>query len=577
MSLRSSAARRECRLEKDAGLGLIHDCSSIDPLMSPSRDIPYNLVDVHNLTPAGARIVHHCAVEPGASLGFMAYDRQEREWKSFQAHVTCCDRLPDQGGCHACDLDFSPVPPSEASETSANTTDLEFLINTPLFASIPQRALLHLINCLTRRCFKPGERLFQQGASGDCLYLIQSGISVFMVEKDGRTHRVSRFQTGDVCGAMSVLTGEPRRGDAEAESEVIAWRLDRKDFDRVAAKHTELRVFLTDLVTQRLESWSYTGDRTVGKYTIKYRIGTGGWGIVYHGYHMALGMPVAIKMLKHDMAMDPLFLDTFRQEAKTIARLNHHNIVQIFDIDEVYQTIFIIMEYLEGDSLRDILKQRGTLTVPETINYLRQILHGLEYAHEQGIIHRDIKPENIFLLRDGRIKILDFGLAAAPGEEDLALHSTIYYAPPEQIEGEPEDTRSDIYALGIMTFELLYGKRPFPENDLCRLMDLHCQREIPDPSRYIPELSNDLCQFIVKCCRIDPAQRYASAREAMDDLDQLARHLRIEELGEKRMLTSVFMIYPEKRRQGLARLLEEFSREADRLGIIMKTNETMDI
>ena len=92
---------------------------------------------------------------------------------------------------------------------------------------------------------------------------------------------------------MSVLTGEPRRGHAEAESDVITWRLDRQDFDRVAAKHPELRVFLTDLVTQRLESWSYTGDRTVGKYTIKYRIGTGGWGIVYHGYHMALGMPVA--------------------------------------------------------------------------------------------------------------------------------------------------------------------------------------------------------------------------------------------------------------------------------------------
>lgn len=150
MPSRSSATRRECRLEENAGLGLIHACSSIDPLMSPSRDIPYNLVDVHHLTPASALIVHQCAVEPGASLGFMAYDHQEREWKSFRAIVAACRRLPDQGGCHACDLDFVAPSPETDQKTSANATDLEFLIDTPLFASIPQRALLHLINCLTR-------------------------------------------------------------------------------------------------------------------------------------------------------------------------------------------------------------------------------------------------------------------------------------------------------------------------------------------------------------------------------------------------------------------------------------------
>ncbi|MGD9331690.1 MAG: protein kinase [Desulfobacterales bacterium] len=577
MPLPSSTAHQTCYLEENAGLGLIHDGPAIDPLMSPSIDIPYNLVDVQNLTPTGARILHHRVVERGTALGFMAFDRVEREWRRFRAKVIGCRQLPDQGDCHTCDLELTPAAKGASSESPREATDLEFLMNTPLFASIPQRALLYLINCLRRRHFRPGERLFDQGTSGDCLYIIQSGVSLFMVEKDGRTHRVSRFQTGDVCGAMSVLTGEPRRGHAEAESDILAWRLDRRDFDRVAAKHHELRVFLTDLVTQRLESWSYTGDRTVGKYTIKYRIGTGGWGIVYHGYHMALGMPVAIKMLKHDMAMDPLFLETFRQEAKTIARLNHHNIVQIFDIDEVYQTIFIIMEYLEGESLRSVLKQRGTLTVPEAINYLSQILHGLVYAHKRGIVHRDIKPENIFLLRDGRIKILDFGLAAAPGEEDLSLHAAIYYAPPEQIEGEPEDTRSDIYALGIMAFELLYGKRPFPENDLSRLMDLHCQQEIPDPAGHIPDLPKELCRFITKCCRIDPAQRYASSQEALDDLDHLARKLRIKQVAEKHLLTSVYMIYPERRRQGLARLLEKFSREADRLGIVMKTNEPMDI
>jgi serine/threonine protein kinase len=290
-----------------------------------------------------------------------------------------------------------------------------------------------------------------------------------------------------------------------------------------------------------------------------------------------LGMPVAIKMLKHDMAMDPHFLETFRREAQTIARLNHHNIVQIFDIDEIYRTIFIIMEYLEGESLRTVLKKRGALPVPEAINYLNQILAGLDYAHQQGIIHRDIKPENIFLLHDGRIKILDFGLAATPGEEDLTLDTTNFYAAPEQIEGEPEDARTDIYALGILAFELLSGRRPYPEDDLSCLMDLHCQEEIPDPAAHIPDLPPELRAFIQQCSRIEPAARFASARDAKRVLTQLAQRLSIADVREKRLLTSVYLVYPENQRQALTRLLEDFSQRAGEHGILMKTNEAMDI
>ena len=146
MPLRSSTATRTCHLEDNAGLGLIHNGTVIDPVMSPSKDIPYNLVDVHNLTATGARIVHHCTVDTGTKLGFMAYDRQVREWKSFQARVAYCDGLPDQGGCCVCGLEFFPAAP----EPSTATSKLEFLVNTPLFASVPQRALLHLINCLRR-------------------------------------------------------------------------------------------------------------------------------------------------------------------------------------------------------------------------------------------------------------------------------------------------------------------------------------------------------------------------------------------------------------------------------------------
>jgi serine/threonine protein kinase len=510
----------------------------------------------------------------------MAFERSANEWKSFRALVKTSTPLSEPLNCYAGELEFVLPRQSvsaEEVEQGAGVSDLEFLMATAIFGSIPRHALLYLINCLQRRTYRRVERLFSQGETGRSLFIIQEGVCVIQVDKDGKTHQASRMTRGEVCGEMAVLTGERRRRHAVAETPMVVWELAAEAFERVSAKHPELRIFLTELITQRLQSWSFTGDRTVGKYTIKHPIGSGGWGIVYHGYHRALNMPVAIKMLKHDMAMDPLFLETFRKEAQTIARLNHQNIVQIFDIDEVYRTIFIIMEYLEGEPLRDILNRRGALTVAETVTYLKQILCGMDYAHGQGIIHRDIKPANIFVLRDGRVKILDFGLACALGEEDLNLHSTLYYASPEQIEGEPEDFRSDIYALGIMAYELLCGKRPYPENDLCRLMDLHCQRPIPDPAEKISDLPEELRAFILKCCAIDPDQRYATAQEALMTIDNLARKLQIHTEFEKRMLTSVLVVYPEKHRQALTRLLEDFSRQLEPMGIVMKTSEAMDI
>jgi serine/threonine protein kinase len=567
----------DCRLTRPAFLGLIHASSVVDRDVSPSAFIPYNLVDVSRLTPSGVGIVHHQALPTGVKLGFMAYDREARTWRAYRARVVHSAPIPDLCDCYACDLDFLEDTDACTPDEAPLARDLEFLTSTALLGAIPQHALLHLINCLQRRTFQPGEHLFYQGGAGRSLYIIESGVCAFVVTTDHEVHPVCRLHRGEVCGAMSVLTGEPRRGHAVAEDEVVAWELQREDFERVSDRHPELRIFLTELVTQRLESWSYTGDRTVGKYTIRHRIGSGGYGIVYRGYHVRLGMPVAIKMLKHDMAMDPHFLETFRREAQTIARLNHHNIVQIFDIDEIYRTIFIIMEYLEGESLRTVLKKRGALPVPEAINYLNQILAGLEYAHQHGIIHRDIKPENIFRLQDGRVKILDFGLAATPGEEDLTLDTTIFYAAPEQIEGEPEDARTDIYALGILAFELLSGRRPYPEDDLSCLMDLHCQEEIPDPSVHIPDLPPELRAFIRQCSRIDPRARFASAEDAKRVLTQLAQRLSIADVREKRLLTSVFLVYPENQRQALTRLLEEFSQRAGEHGILIKTNEAMDI
>ncbi len=235
------------------------------------------------------------------------------------------------------------------------------------------------------------------------------------------------------------------------------------------------------------------------------------------------------------------------------------------------------MEYLEGEPLRATLERCGSLSVRETVDYLKQILSGLKYAHEQGIVHRDVKPENIFLLPDGRLKILDFGLAAPAGVTDLDLQGTVYYASPEQIEGEPEDARSDIYALGIMAYEFLCWQRPYPEDDLGRLIELHCTQTIPDPAETVPDLPENMRQFILRCCARDPAQRYASAGEALAVIEAMACQLRIQAEQEKRLLTSVVMIYLGKNRQALRRLLEKFSSEIEGLEIVMKIGETTGI
>ncbi len=566
--------------QESAGLGLIHDCKAVDVYLSPSKDIPYNLVDYSELTRDGVRITFNRSIEKGTPIGFMAYDRSKDEWESYRAFVARSTPLSDRADGFTYDLEFvwqAAGTPDEPGNQPGNGRDLNFLMQTGIFGSIPSQALLHLINCLRRRTYHHGAQVYTQDEPGNSLFIIQDGICAIKVHKDNQTHHVSRLKHGDVFGELAVLTGEKRSEFAVAETDMTVWELQQEEFDHVALKHPGLRIFLTELVTQRLESWSYTIDRSLGKYTIQHPIGSGGWGIVYRGYHRALSMPVAIKMLKHDMAMEPLFLETFRREAQIIARLNHQNIVQIFDIDEIYRTIFIIMEFLEGEQLRTTLQRCGSLSVPQTVNYLKQILGGLQYAHDQSIVHRDIKPENIFVMRDGRVKILDFGLAAPPGEEDLNLHGTLNYASPEQIEGEPEDARSDIYALGIMAYELLCGKRPYPEDDLSHLMDLHCKQAIPDPAEILPDLPETLHQFILKCCAIDPAQRYASAGEALEAIENLACKQQIQTGSDKRILTSVLMIYPEKNRQAIRRLLEKFSHEVEGLGSILNISESEDI
>ncbi|MCK5418532.1 MAG: serine/threonine protein kinase, partial [Desulfobacterales bacterium] len=180
-------------------------------------------------------------------------------------------------------------------------------------------------------------------------------------------------------------------------------------------------------------------------------------------------------------------------------------------------------EFLEGASLDAMLGRLKTTPPAVAVNLLIQICSGLQYAHQRGIIHRDINSSNVIIRRDDRLKILDFGLACPIGTKDFSSLGTIAYMAPEQIEGDPMDQRTDIYAVGITAFEMVVGNRPFPEDDAQALADMHLTRDIPDPAADAPDLPQDLQRFIIKACRRDPDCRYGDMDQVLADLRRIAK------------------------------------------------------
>ncbi|KPK29345.1 MAG: hypothetical protein AMK69_06915 [Nitrospira bacterium SG8_3] len=324
-----------------------------------------------------------------------------------------------------------------------------------------------------------------------------------------------------------------------------------------------------------------TADRTIGKYVITEILGRGGYSNVYRGTHASLNMPVAIKMLNHDMAMDPEFSEKFRNEAKTIARLNHENIIKVYDIEELYRTIFIIMEFLEGVPLDYVMEKMERLPPRRVLDIVLQLCAGLAYAHENGIVHQDIKPGNIFIQPDYRAKIVDFGLAVRPGTvDDLCWPGSVLYAPPEKIQGDPVDERSDIYALGITTYEMVTGQRPFVGNDPSEVMSLHVNKDVPDPRRSIPDLPEELSHFILRATKRDPSERYDNVPQILNELQPLAqqmglmRHLQVK---EQRKMMSLFLFYQDEHQLTLKRLVEEFTNELKKIGADIRAADFKDI
>jgi serine/threonine protein kinase len=281
-------------------------------------------------------------------------------------------------------------------------------------------------------------------------------------------------------------------------------------------------------------------------------------------------------MMRHDMALYPDFLDSFYNEAKTIASLTHDYIVKVYDFEERYGTLFIIMEYLKGDSLKDMISHLKAIPPKLTTNFLVQICSALTHAHQHGVVHRDINPSNIIVQPNDQIKILDFGLACPAGTEDFSNAGTVYYMAPEQINGGPVDQRTDIYALGITAYEMVTGKRPFPEDNAKALLDMYLTRDITDPGLIIPDIPDELREFILKSARCDPDQRYQDMDQAMEVLRPLAQDNKLPRNAltiEKKNRSSLFLTYTDENQPALQRLVDVFKANAQAMGVGVKMTD----
>jgi beta-lactam-binding protein with PASTA domain len=269
-----------------------------------------------------------------------------------------------------------------------------------------------------------------------------------------------------------------------------------------------------------------TGSLFADRYRLERKLGSGGMADVWLAEDQELGRRVAVKILHERYANDEQFVERFRREATHAAGLSHPNIVSIYDRGVAEGSYYIVMEYIEGRTLKELIVTRGSCPVPVAISYTRQILAALRYAHKNGIIHRDIKPHNVIVDREGRVKVADFGIARAGASEMTEAGSivgTAQYLSPEQARGAPVDESSDLYSTGIVLYELLTGTVPFTGETPVEIAMKHLSQTPDAPSTRRPDIPHDLDLVVLRALAKEPADRYRTAAELDRDLELVAR------------------------------------------------------
>ena len=264
------------------------------------------------------------------------------------------------------------------------------------------------------------------------------------------------------------------------------------------------------------------GQKINDRYKIIKTIGEGGMANVYLALDEILNREVAVKILRGDLAEDDKFVRRFQREAISASSLNHPNIVEVYDVGEDNGSYFIVMEYINGMTLKNLIKKRGRLSLTEVIDIMKQLTSGIACAHKNMIIHRDIKPQNVMILDDGKIKITDFGIATALNSIEMtqtnSVMGSVHYLPPEQASGKATTVKSDIYSLGILMYELLTGSVPFKGENAVEIAMKQLKDDLPSVVLKNPEIPQSVENILMKACAKNPLNRYDDVNEMYNDI-----------------------------------------------------------
>ncbi|MDD3822030.1 MAG: Stk1 family PASTA domain-containing Ser/Thr kinase [Bacilli bacterium] len=264
------------------------------------------------------------------------------------------------------------------------------------------------------------------------------------------------------------------------------------------------------------------GQKINDRYQVIRSIGEGGMANVYLAHDIILDRKVAVKVLRGDLASDDKFVRRFQREALSASSLSHPNIVEMYDVGEDNGKYYLVMEYIEGKTLKQLLKRRGFLTIPEVVDIMLQLTEGLAHAHDSYIVHRDIKPQNVLILENGLVKLTDFGIAVALNSSQLtqtnSVMGSVHYLPPEQASGRGSTIKSDIYSLGIIMYELLTGKLPFKGENAIEIALKQLKDQMPSIRKQLTDLPQSIENIILKSTAKNPKNRYRDAREMYEDL-----------------------------------------------------------
>lgn len=398
----------------------------------------------------------------------------------------------------------------------------EFLSEVKGFDGIQWEDLLSLADQAHLNTYAPGRELMRAGEPGDTMHVIRTGmVKVPILDESGEERMVFHLGPGELVGEMALLTGELRSADVIAEQQTQTVSFDRATLQPLLEDYPNLARFLTEILGRRLEEKGGIGN--VGKYKLIGKLGEGATGKVYEALHPTLNRTVAMKMLSHSLVYNAKFRERFLGEARLMASLSHPNIVQIFDTESAYATYFIVMEKLSGKNVAHLMKEKGKLDPYQTASILRQMAAALSYAHSKGFAHRDVKPANAALDARGTVKLMDFGLARPiaveqGGMSTQSVDGTPQYIAPETAMGKVTDGRVDIYALGVMGFEMLTGRLPFEHQSVMDMLKAHVRQDPPDVRTINPDIPGPLADFVNSALIKDPQKR-------LSDYDRIQRLL----------------------------------------------------